>query len=59
MGILNAEIMAKLILKGKKFVEIPTQLTKRRYGESKINNLKEIQNHLKMFLRIFLWRIKQ
>jgi dolichol-phosphate mannosyltransferase len=52
----NAEIMAKLILKGKKFVEIPAELTTRIYGESKLNNLKEAKNHVKLLSKILMWR---
>lgn len=52
----NAEIMAKLILQGKKFIEIPVELTKRKYGSSKLNNLKEAKNHLKIIGKILVWR---
>lgn len=56
---INAEILAKLIISGKKFAEVPAKLTIRKYGVSKLNNFREIKNHLKMYCKIIWWRIKQ
>jgi dolichol-phosphate mannosyltransferase len=50
---INAEIMAKLLISGKKVVEVPTVLLKRTHGVSKINVKKEIKNYLVLFYRIF------
>lgn len=50
---INAEIMAKLLISGKKVVEVPTVLLKRTHGVSKINVKKEIKNYLILFYRIF------
>jgi len=54
---INAEILFKLILKGKKIREIPVSLTKRIYGTSRLNYFKEIKKHLFLVLKIIKWRI--
>jgi hypothetical protein len=54
---INAEILAKLLLQNKRVAEIPATLTVRKYGESKINNLKEIITQLGLVSRIMWWRI--
>jgi len=54
---INAEILAKLLFKNYRFVEIPATLTVRQYGESKINNLREIVEQLYLVSKIFWWRI--
>ena len=54
---INAEILAKMLIKKRKVVEIPAELTIRQYGESKINNSKEIVRNLLLVLRITWWRI--
>jgi len=54
---INAEILAKLFKKKREVVEIPTKLTKRKYGESKLNSFKETINHLKLMLKILKWRL--
>ena len=38
---------------GKKVVEVPVPLLKRRFGNSKINIIKEIKNYLSLFYKIF------
>ncbi len=53
---INAEIIIKLLLAGANVVEVPVTLGRRLYGESKINAGREIANHLKMFVRIALWK---
>jgi len=54
---INAEILAKLLFKNCRFIEIPVPLTVREYGESKINNLREIVTQLGLVSKIFWWRI--
>jgi glycosyltransferase involved in cell wall biosynthesis len=55
--IINAEIVVKLLRSKKKFSEVPVTLTKRIYGESKINITKEIKNHLLFIVKVMKWRI--
>jgi len=55
---INAEILVNLLKNEKKVVEIPTILTVRRFGESKINNIKEIKNHIKLFFKIMRWKFR-
>jgi glycosyltransferase involved in cell wall biosynthesis len=50
---INAEIISKLLIDGKKVVEIPVPLLKRKYGVSKINMRKEIKNYILLLYRIF------
>ena len=50
---INAEIISKLLIGGKKVVEVPVPLLKRKYGESKINLKKEVRNYLLLLFRIF------
>jgi len=50
---INAEIISKLLIRGKKVVEVPVPLLKRKYGESKINVKKEIKNYVLLLYRIF------
>lgn len=49
---INAEIISKLIIGGKKVVEVPVPLLRRRYGASKINLLKEIKNYILLLYKI-------
>lgn len=49
---INAEILAKLLISGKKVHEVPVPLYKRRYGVSKINIRKEVVNNLKLIFKI-------
>jgi len=50
---INAEIISKLLIDGKKVVEIPVPLLKRKYGESKINVKKEVKNYILLLYKIF------
>jgi glycosyltransferase involved in cell wall biosynthesis len=50
---INAEILSKLLIGGKKVVEVPVPLMKRKYGESKINLKKEIKNYVLLLFKIF------
>jgi len=50
---INAEIISKLIIGGKKIIEVPVPLLKRKYGRSKINILKEIKNYIYVMYKIF------
>jgi glycosyltransferase involved in cell wall biosynthesis len=50
---INAEIVSKLLIDGKKVVEVPVPLLKRKYGESKIDMKKEIRNYILLLYRIF------
>ncbi|HQC91431.1 MAG: glycosyltransferase [Candidatus Methanoculleus thermohydrogenotrophicum] len=49
---INAEIISKYLIFGYRVVEIPVELHKRRYGESKINIRREVRNNLKMMRKI-------
>lgn len=53
---INAEILFKMIRSGARIVEVPAPLGIRTEGKSKINVLREITNHLRMFLKVLLWR---
>ncbi len=55
---INAEILAKLLLRKRRVTEIPVALTQRKYGESKLDSRKEIINHLKLIAKILCWRLK-
>jgi glycosyltransferase involved in cell wall biosynthesis len=50
---INAEIISKLLISGKKVVEIPVPLLKRKHGESKINVKKEVKNYILLLFKIF------
>lgn len=50
---INAEIISKLIIKGKRIVEVPVELHKREHGESKIVIQKEIKNNIVLLSKIF------
>ncbi len=52
-----AEILFDMIKKKRNIVEVPVTLTTRIYGESKISNMREIKNHLRLLSRIAKWRI--
>lgn len=54
---INAEILAKLLIQKKKVIEIPAKLTVRKYGVSKINNIREIKNHIKLMYKIIKWKL--
>ena len=53
---INAEIVVKLMRQKKKFAEVPVTLTKRIYGESKINITQAIRNHLAFMPKAIKWR---
>jgi dolichol-phosphate mannosyltransferase len=53
----NAEILFKLIQRKRRIAEVPVTLTTRRFGVSKLNNAKEIKNHLKMLSKVLLWKL--
>jgi len=54
---INAEILFKLLEKERRIVEIPASLTVRIHGKSKLNNFKEIKNHLRLINKIIAWRM--
>lgn len=56
---INAEILFDMIKKNKKIVEVPATLTTRIYGESKLNNIQEIKNHLGILSKIIKWRLSK
>jgi len=45
---INAEILAKLIISKKTIVEVPVELHKREFGNSKINISKEMNNYFRL-----------
>jgi len=49
---INAEILSKLIIQGKRIIEVPVPLLKRKYGVSKIIILKEIKNNMILLYKI-------
>lgn len=51
-----SEILVRLDLRGARFVEFPAVLGTRRYGESKINTLRTIADHLRLLGATALWR---
>ncbi|MBI4059659.1 glycosyltransferase family 2 protein [Candidatus Giovannonibacteria bacterium] len=53
---INAEILFKLVFRGRKFVEIPAELTQRQYGVSKMNYPREIRRHFFLILKILKWK---
>jgi len=58
---INAEIISKFILSGKKVIEVPVALHKRQFGESKINILREVKNNIGIMAKIVkvrLFRLK-
>lgn len=54
---INAEILFKLLQTKRKVAEIPAELTTREFGESKIDNVREIRNHLKLLSKVFKYRL--
>lgn len=54
---INAEILFKLVFSGKLFSEIPAALTQRKYGESKLNYIRETRRHVILIFRILTWKI--
>ena len=53
---INVEILFKLVQRGKKVAEVPADLTVRKLGESKLRYYREIFRHLKIILRIIVWK---
>ncbi len=49
---INAEIISKYLISGYRVTEVPVELHRRRYGESKINIRREIFNNLKILRKI-------
>ncbi len=52
-----AEILFKLVFSGRKFIEVPTPLTKRIHGVSHLNYRKEIIRHFFLMLKVLKWKI--
>lgn len=55
---INAEILFKLLQRGRKVAEVPVVLGTRTSGVSKMNSWKATVMHLKMLRKILIWRIK-
>jgi len=53
---INSEIIFQLLQAGAEIREIPSPLTVRKFGVSKISMGREIRNHFRMFARILFWR---
>lgn len=53
---INAEILFKLVFSGRKFIEVPTELTQRMHGVSKLNYAREIFRHLLLIVKILKWK---
>ncbi len=53
---INSEILFKLLKNKCKVAEVPAALTTRKYGVSKLNNRKEIINHLKLMAKMIYWK---
>ena len=46
-----------MIFNGCRIEEVPVKLTTRIYGESKLDNKKEIVNHIRMLSRVAKWKV--
>lgn len=55
---INSEILFQLVRNGKRVAEIPTMLTERIHGESKLNYKKEIIRHLRLVWRMIKMRLR-
>ncbi len=55
----NAEILFNLVKDKRKVCEIATPLSKRAFGESKMNYFSESLDHLNVLYKIIIWRIGQ
>jgi len=53
---INAEILFKLVFLGRKFIEVPTELTQRLHGVSKLNYAREMRRHLVLVIKILKWK---
>lgn len=54
----NAEILFYLIRDKRRIAEIPTELTQRKFGESKLNYKKEMVRHAKLIARLLWMRLR-
>jgi glycosyltransferase involved in cell wall biosynthesis len=54
---INAEILTKMVMRKNKIVEVPVVLTKRKFGESKINVPKAIKGHLEILSKTLYWKL--
>lgn len=55
---INAEILFKLVFAGKTFVEIPAELTVRKFGVSKLRYGREFRRHAVLLMKIVAWKLK-
>lgn len=55
---INAEILFYLVRRGKRVGEVPTMLTQRIHGESKLDYRKEMKRHLRLVWRMLKMRMK-
>ena len=55
---INAEILAKMVIRKFNVREVGVNLDTRTWGVSKIRVLREIKNHLKNFCMIMAWRLR-
>jgi dolichol-phosphate mannosyltransferase len=55
---INAEILFYLVRRGKKVGEVPTMLTQRIHGESKLDYRKEMKRHLRLVWRMIKMRFE-
>lgn len=53
---INAEILFKLVFRGKRFFEVPAELTNRLLGVSKLNYAREIRRHMVLIFKILKWK---
>lgn len=54
---INAEILFYLVRRGKRVGEVPTMLTQRIHGESKLDYRKEMKRHLRLVWRMVKMRM--
>lgn len=55
---INAEILFHLIQAGRSLAEVPTPVTQRVHGESKLEYKKEMRRHLRLVWRMLLMRLR-
>ncbi|MCW1891732.1 MAG: glycosyltransferase [Candidatus Uhrbacteria bacterium] len=55
---INAEILFYLVRRGKRVAEVPTMLTQRIHGESKLDYRKEMKRHLRLVWRMIKMRLE-
>lgn len=56
---INAEILFYLVRRGKRVGEVPTMLTQRIHGESKLDYRKEMKRHLRLVWRMIKMRMNR